>query len=200
MPQNTIFYVVSGAVALFGIIGFIFYRKERKKKMEYKIKYWDTCLELKKNQAKMNFVSARNSVNSFHSVVPTFYSRYDELRDWFAVELAKAISNATEFKYIFVIFASFEESRDKELWEKIKAANPEIVTHLTAIVTKETSTLKRFSEHHVDPDEKERLRIIAEKVFQFIRQGFLGTKKGDALELTARSIKESFEVKPMARL
>lgn len=194
MSKNLIIAVVVIVLLVITFLVFL-YRRELKRKREYKIKYWDKCLQLRKTQAKPTFVSARNSINSFHSEVPASYHRYDELESWFVTLLTETIMKAFDFKDIFIIFASFEDTRDTVLWEKIKKANPGLVDHLTKIVSKEVETLKFFSDNQIETEEKERLRIVAEKVFQFIRQGFLETEKGHPLEVTAREVKEIFEGK-----
>lgn len=180
---------------LFSLVLLFLFRRERKKKNNYRTKYFEQTIDTKKSEAKtFNFVSARNAINYIDKVVYGSFQYKDKIQVFYIESITAHIEKSLNFKDLFNIFNCFEINNkiDQEIWNFIKDKNPQLIKYMEKIVLSEVEKLKSFSNSNLAEDEKIKMYLIVCNLEDFIRKNFIGLQKGTPLETNIISLKKLF--------
>ncbi|MBP6857883.1 MAG: hypothetical protein KBC11_01690 [Candidatus Pacebacteria bacterium] len=180
---------------LFSLVLLFLFRRERKKKNNYRTKYFEQTIDTKKSEAKtFNFVSARNAINYIDKVVYGSFQYKDKIQVFYIESITAHIEKSLNFKDLFNIFNCFEINNkiDQEIWNFIKDKNPQLIKYMEKIVLSEVEKLKSFSNSNLAEDEKIKMYLIVCNLEDFIRKNFIGLQKGTPLEANIISLKKLF--------
>lgn len=191
-------YYVLIALAVSVSILWLLFKRNKKKKEKDKINSYDSYLAQKKSEIKtITFVTARNAIASLERNIPNSYTQRNELHQLYVENLIKTILSVDSFKNLFSIFACFEVVNDKDLllWNDVKTQAPQIIPVMEKLVTAEVARLKSVSTKNISESDRADWYVIAEGLHWFVRQGFLGPKKGTPLEEDTRTLRDEFAKK-----
>ncbi len=161
---------------LFSLVLLFLFRRERKKKNNYRTKYFEQTIDTKKSEAKtFNFVSARNAINYIDKVVYGSFQYKDKIQVFYIESITAHIEKSLNFKALFNIFNCFEINNkiDQEIWNFIKDKNPQLIKYMEKIVLSEVEKLKSFSNSNLAEDEKIKMYLIVCNLEDFIRKNFI---------------------------